>query len=240
MFIILFVVSCTLEKQQPPNNVILSCPSQEQVQSAISKFGGSLVSVQPTKYTGICEVQMKLNNRTHILYISSAGEYFLMGQLYDIQSKLNVTQDRYETINKFSVEEMDQLDKLTAYTLGDSGKVVYYVVDPNCSYCKNGEPSLESLALEKNIILKILYFPLNNESRKIAISTICDKKSVLDYYNGYKSDNQCENGINIINKTREILSRKDVSATPAYIFPDRKYHLGLLSDEELKSRLSLQ
>ena len=42
-----------------------------------------------------------------------------------------------------------------------------------------------------------------------------------------------------IDATRDLLSQKGVTGTPAYIFPDRRFHTGLLEEAELRRRLGL-
>jgi thiol:disulfide interchange protein DsbC len=223
---------------------LAQCPPKEQIEAVISKFEAqdrSLIAIQPTEYAGLCEVQVRLNNRVHIFYTGASGDYLLMGQLYDSLSGRNLTREKLEHVNLFSPEEMNQLKELAAITLGTSGKVVYYATDPHCPYCKQGEEILKRMADSGGITVRILFFPLESykDSRGISISVICDKKSLEDFHGGYTSNNQCADGIRIIDKTKELLSRKGITGTPTYIFPDQRYHSGLLDEAELRRRLGL-
>lgn len=220
------------------------CPPREKIQEVISKFEAqdrSLVAVQPTQYPGLCEVQVRLNNRIHIFYTGAAGDFQLMGQLYDSSSGRNLTRETLEQLNLFSPEEMSQLAEMSAITLGSSGKTLLYATDPHCPYCKQGEEALKRLADAGELTAKILFFPLDSykDSHDISIATICDKKALDDFHGGYKSNNKCPEGTKIVDKTKEILSRKGVTGTPTYIFPDRRYHSGLLDEAELRRRLGL-
>lgn len=223
---------------------LAQCPPKEQLEAVISKFEAqdrSLVAIQPTGYAGLCEVQVRLNNRVHIFYTGATGDYLLMGQLYDSLSGRNLTREKLENVNVFSPEEMNQLKALTAVTLGASGKVLYYATDPHCPYCKQGEEILKRMAKAGDLTVRILFFPLESykDSRDISISVICDKKSLDDFHGGYTSKNQCAEGIGIIDQTKELLSRKGITGTPTYIFPDQRYHSGLLDEAELRRRLGL-
>ncbi len=220
------------------------CPPLEQIQEVISKFEAqdrNLVAIQPTQFPGLCEVQVRLNNRIHIFYTAATGDFLLMGQLYESSSGRNLTRETLEQVNLLSPEEMSQLAELSAITLGTSGKTLLYATDPHCPYCKQGEETLKRMAAAGELTAKILFFPLESykDSRNISISTICDKKSLDDFHGGYKSDNKCPEGVRIIDKTKEILARKGVTGTPTYIFPDRRYHSGLLDEAELRRRLGL-
>jgi thiol:disulfide interchange protein DsbC len=182
-----------------------------------------------------------LNNRIHIFYTGAAGDFLLMGQLYDSGSGRNLTRETLEQVNLFSPEEMSQLTELSAVTLGSAGKIILYATDPHCPYCKQGEETLKRLAAAGELTAKILFFPLDSykDSRDISIATICDKKSLDDFHGGYKSNNQCPEGVRAVETTKAILSRKGVTGTPTYIFPDRRYHSGLLEEAELRRRLGL-
>ncbi len=220
------------------------CPPRERIEEVIAKFEAqdrSLVAIQPTPYPGLCEVQVRLNNRIHLFYTGSTGDFLLMGQLYDSGSGRNLTRETLEQVNLFSPEEMAQLAELSAVTLGSSGKVVLYATDPHCPYCKKGEEVLKRLAEAGELTAKILFFPLESykDSRDISIAVICDKKSLEEFHGGYKSNNQCAEGIRSVDTTKAILSRKGVTGTPTYIFPDRRYHSGMLEEAELRRRLGL-
>jgi thiol:disulfide interchange protein DsbC len=220
------------------------CPPQQRVEELIAKFESPerrLISLRSTDYSGLCEVHIQLNSKTHIFYTDPTGDYFLMGQLYDSASGRNVTRETIEASTFFSPEEMRQLNDLSVVSIGTSGKVIYFATDPHCPYCKKGEEILDRMAQSGEVTVRILFFPLDSykDSRQRSISVICDKKSLVEFHNGYTSENQCADGIRIVDATKEILSQKGVSGTPAYIFPDRRFHTGLLDEAEFRRRLGL-
>jgi len=220
------------------------CPPQKRVEELIAKFEAPdkrLITLRPTDYSGLCEAHVQLNGKTHIFYTGTSGDYFLMGQLYDSASGRNVTRDTLEAITFLSPEEMNRLAGLSAFTIGQQGKVLLYVTDPQCPYCKKGTETLQKMASAGEIQVHFLLFPLDSHkgAREQSVSTICDKKSLHEFENGYRSDNLCAEGAQKIDATREILSQKGVTGTPAYIFQDRRFHTGLLEEAELRRRLGL-
>ena len=220
------------------------CPAQKQIEQLIAKFEApdrQLITLRPTDYPGLCEAHVQLNGKTHIFYTGSSGDYFFMGQLYDSAFGRNVTRDTLEAITFFSPEEMERLAGLRAFTIGQQGKVLFYVTDPQCPYCKKGAETLQKMAAAGEIQVNFLFFPLDADkgAREQSISTICDKKSLHEFESGYRSDNLCAEGAQKIDATREILSQKGVTGTPTYIFPDRRFHIGLLEEAELRRRLGL-
>ena len=220
------------------------CPPQKRIEELVAKFEAPdkrLLTLRPTVYPGLCEAHVNLNGKTHIFYTGPTGDYFLMGQLYDTGSGRNVTRETLEAVTFFSPEEMNQLNELSAFTLGHQGKVLLYVTDPQCPFCKKGAETLQRMAAAGEIQVHFLLFPLDSHkgAREQSISTICDNKSLHEFESGYRSDNLCGEGARKVDATREVLSQKGVNGTPTYIFTDRRFHSGLLEEAELRRRLGL-
>jgi thiol:disulfide interchange protein DsbC len=220
------------------------CPEKNRIEALVDRFEAPdkrLIDLRPTAYPGLCEAHVQLNGKTHIFYTGPAGDYFLMGQLYDSASGRNVTRETLEAITFFSPEEVNRLAEVSVFPLGQQGKMVYYATDPQCPYCKKGVETLQKLAAAGEIQVRFLLYPLASHkgSREQSISVICDRKTIEDFENGYRSDNLCAEGTRKIEITLELLSQKGVSGTPTYIFPDRRFHSGLLEEAELRRRLGL-
>lgn len=85
----------------------------------------------------------------------------------------------------------------------------------------------------------MLLYPLqmHKGAREQCIAVICDKKSFEELENGYKSDNQCDDGAKLVDQTVALLSSKGITGTPTYIFPDGRFQSGVLEIEPLRQRL---
>jgi len=218
------------------------CPTPEAVLKGLTNFaakGIQVISVRPTAYAEICEVHVRLQNRNQIIYVGSKGEFFMMGQLYDTSSGRNLTRSAIEAVTLFTHEEMLQLKDLTAFSIGISARTLYYATDPNCTYCKAGAEILKKLVAAGGLQVNFLLFPLSKSAKEQSVSVICDGKSLPEFEGGYRSDNQCPDGIMKIDKAIKLLKEKGIGGTPTYIFPDGRFHSGLLKEEELRSRLGL-
>ena len=218
------------------------CPAPEAVLKGLTNFaakGIHVISVRPTAYAEICEVHVRVQNRDQIIYVGAKGDFFLMGQLYEASSGHNLTRNALETITQFSPEEMAQLNEAAAFSIGNSGKTLYYATDPNCPYCKTGSKVLEKMAAAGELQVNFLLFPLSNNAKEQSVSVICDGKSLHEFESGYRSANQCSDGVLKIDQTIKLLREKGIGGTPTYIFSDRRFHSGLLKEEELRSRLGL-
>jgi thiol:disulfide interchange protein DsbC len=226
------------------DSAVARCPTKEEVSSSLNRFaakGTQIITVKPTAYAEICEVHVRLQGGTRVFYVGSKGDFFLMGQLYDAATGNNLTRDSLDSISLFSMEEMAELRQLTAFSLGSSNNVLYYITDPQCPYCKRGAETLKKMAEVGEIQVNFLLFPLKSHqgAKEQSVAVICDNKSLEDFDGGYHSDNQCDQGVEIIEKTIRLLDQKGITGTPTYIFPDRRYHSGVLDEAELRRRLGL-
>jgi thiol:disulfide interchange protein DsbC len=220
------------------------CPTKAEVSNRLGKFaakGTQIITVKPTAYAEICEVHVRLQGAIRVIYVGSNGDFFLMGQLYDAATGNNLTRDTLETLSLFSAEEMAMLRQLTAFSLGRSDKVLYYITDPQCPYCKRGAETLKKMAEVGEIQVNFLLFPLKSHqgAKEQSVAVICDNKSLDEFESGYRSDNQCDQGVEVVEKTIRLLDQKGITGTPTYIFPDRRYHSGVLDEAELRRRLGL-
>ncbi len=121
------------------NSAFAQCPSPEEVSDSFGRFaarGSQIIAINPTAYAGVCEVCVRLQARTRIFYVGSKGDFILMGQLYDAATGSNLTRDSLEAISLFSVQEMDLLKKLTAFSLGNTDTVLITSPTPNALIAK--------------------------------------------------------------------------------------------------------
>ena len=91
------------------------------------------------------------------------------------------------------------------------------------------------------IIVRVLMVPLPSHSgaKEQTVSVICDGRSFEDLDQGYRSENQCEEGRKLVEETVAFLQSKGIGSTPTYIFPDGLYQPGLLEADALRERLGL-
>jgi thiol:disulfide interchange protein DsbC len=87
----------------------------------------------------------------------------------------------------------------------------------------------------------VLLFPLqmHKGAREQCVAVVCDKKSFDELENGYSSDNQCAEGVKLVDGTVALLSSKGITGTPTYLFPDGRFQSGVLEPDALRQRLGL-
>jgi thiol:disulfide interchange protein DsbC len=89
--------------------------------------------------------------------------------------------------------------------------------------------------------VKVLLFPLpmHEGAKEQCVAVVCDKKGFDDLENGYRSDNQCAEGVKLVDETIAFLQAKGIGSTPSYIFPDGRSQAGVLEEPVLRQRLGL-
>jgi len=215
----------------------------------------------------LCEVVLALNGGLVSLY--AGKDFLLVGNLFkdkksitretldalaDIARKERIKADEKEELKTekrkaFFQQNIRDLDDLTLFSFkpGKCNKILYVVTDPNCPHCKMLMPGLEILAMENQIEIKVILFPvLGSKSRDMAIQAICGKYSYQEYRQiQYQPDTPgCRQADILLEKTMPFFSRGDISFVPVVISGDGtwvvegndisqvKQNLGIACDDE--------
>ncbi len=242
-FLSLCVASVSVAKKDAGTDSA-ACPEISKVQNMINRTFRKSISVknvQPAKVKGLCRVEITFQNRKRVLYVDSAGSYIIPGDVYRTSDGMNLTREAMMEINRFTPPQMKVLEKLTAFTIGDKGPVVYFVTDPQCPYCKKAEAILEPLAEAGLFQVRVLLYPLkfHKGARQECVSIICDKKGLEGLKSRHRSDNQCAEGRKLVQDTVRFLQSKGITGTPTYIFQDGRFQSGVLQRDRLLKRIGL-
>jgi thiol:disulfide interchange protein DsbC len=221
------------------------CPAVDKVQQGIRRVfpnaAMEVVRVEPAEMPGLCTVQIKMGNQIRLAYADPKGDFILAGNLFEVKTAKNITLEATQVLNKLTPEEMKQLEPLTAFTMGQGKKVLYFVTDPQCPYCKQMEPTLKKLSEKDGVQVRYLLLPLASHkgAREQCISILCDKKGLEGWEKGYKSDNLCPEGTKKIDETVAFLQKKGIQSTPTFILSDGISLSGAVPEDVLRARLGL-
>jgi len=221
------------------------CPQKEKLQEGIHKTFPKLqfeiTKISPSEVKGLCQIQVKIEAQMHLLYADSQGDFVFTGNLHELKTGRNVTQETVQLLNRLTPEELRQLEPLTAFILGQGKKVLFLVTDPQCPYCKQAESLLKKLVEKEDLQVRFLFFPLDTHqgAREQCIAILCDNKGIEGFDSGYQSGNQCPEGIKKVDNTIAFIQKKGINSTPTFIFMDGIYLVGLPSEEVLRSKLGL-
>lgn len=128
---------------------ILMCCSAVQAQSEAQiktelqkKMGGStkIKSVSPSPVHGIFEVLVG----NEIFYTDSNSKYLIQGEIIEIASGKNLTEQRQADLNRIKWGDLTPAHSFKSVR-GNGGRQLAIFSDPNCGYCKRLEKSLQQL-----------------------------------------------------------------------------------------------
>jgi thiol:disulfide interchange protein DsbC len=223
--------------------VSAQCPTPDKIQGYLKKLFPNVEAgaIQPSEVKGLCQAQVKMGAQIRLLYVDGQGEFFFLGNLIEAKSGRNLTMEATQLLNRLGADDLRQLEALTAFSLGKGDKVLFFVTDPQCPYCKQAEAIVKKIAEKGELTVRFIFFPLASHkgAKEQCISIICDKKGLEGLEKGYKSENQCADGLKKVDESLAFLNKKGIASTPTFIFSDGIVHPGLMSEEALRQRLGL-
>lgn len=260
VFFVLLVLSPAVSAESVCNHVDMEWLSQQAPMSQKAKI------VYKKDQGELCEVVLALNGSLVSLY--AGKDFLLVGNLFkdkksitretldtlaDIAQKERIKADEKEELKTekrkvFFKQNIRELDDLTLFSFkpGKCNKILYVVTDPNCPHCNMLMPDLEILAMENQIEIKVILFPvLSSKSRDMAIQAICGKYSYQEYRQmQFQPDTPgCRQADILLEKTMPFFSRAALSFVPVVISGDGtwvvegndisqvKQHLGIACDD---------
>jgi thiol:disulfide interchange protein DsbC len=126
-------------------------------------------SIQPTEMAGIFEVRYG----TDIFYVSEDGRFLLQGNLIDLESRQNLTEQTRRGVRAEIFAEIPDAE-LTVYTPeGGVRHTLNVFTDPNCPYCRQMHGDMEKY-LEAGIKVRYFMYPvLGRQSPEIMRDVWC-------------------------------------------------------------------
>jgi len=223
---IVFLYSCDISRAEV-------CPKEEIVKENLGKLINREFRIQRLRpvsgMEGLCEVVVKVGLRPFVLYTDGKGENFLVGEMVNASTKENLTRKTVEEFMTVSGDILQKLETLVNMTYGKGEKYVYYVVDPDCPFCKRFSPMLKEWASKKGVQVKVILYPLpiHPQAKPKTVAMVCDGRGYDDIHKNINTKNQCEKGKRAIEENLRFLQSIGVSGTPTVIGMNGRYVVGL-------------
>ncbi|WP_018864772.1 DsbC family protein [Thioalkalivibrio sp. ARh3] len=135
-------------------------------------------SIQETGMEGVFEVRYG----TEIFYVSGDGQYLLQGNLIDLETRDNLTQESLRGVRADMFAAIDDGELVVYSPNGDTRGVLNVFTDPNCPYCRELHQDIPQY-LEAGIKVRYLMFPvLGRDSPQIMDRIWCadDREDAMD------------------------------------------------------------
>lgn len=209
---------------------------QEVMKRVKAKFPQSFVEkVFPTPYQGLYEVLM--DNK--LFYTDAQVSYILVGNLIDVNSSQNLTQQRLRKLTAVDWKVLP-LDLAIRKVKGDGSRRLAVFSDPMCQHCIVQEKELARIT---NVTIYTFLYPTERlhkgaTARAQAVWCSQDRAKAWDELMLNRIDPKAKPCRDPIRKIEEIGTRLKIDATPTLIFADGTVVSGGITAAQVEKLLS--
>jgi thiol:disulfide interchange protein DsbC len=191
--------------------------------------------VRPSAMPGLWEVRFG----GEIRYTDPTGSYLIEGDLIDLRTRRNLTEERIAKITAVDFASLPLKDAMV-WKNGTGKRRIAVFADPNCGYCKRFERSLQDV---KDITVYTFLIPiLGGDSPEKTRAIWCSKDAMVAWQGWMlegkppvKPVGACDE--TAIERNLALSRRHHVNGTPAIIMEDGSRAPGALTAEQLEKRL---
>jgi len=216
----------------------------ERVKAKVSEYLPEIrqADIRPTSAPGLYEIQ----SGPLFGYVSEDGKFLIQGDLINIQSGEEVTENRRREYRLTRIGELgaDNLIEFAPAGGAKASRVVTVFTDIDCGYCRK----LHSEIADYNaagISIRYAFYPrsgLGTESFRKAEAVWCapDRKSALTQAKmtgQFSGDHSCANPIA---KEWQLGQELGLRGTPMMILPDGEVVNGYVPAQQLAARLDMR
>ncbi|MDX1571726.1 MAG: thioredoxin fold domain-containing protein [Xanthomonadales bacterium] len=131
----------------------------------------SIDSIRPAPFAGFVEVLLG----AHVVYVSTDGQYLLNGQLIEVASRRNLSEDARSVVRKARLEEVAAEQRFVFPADGEPKHRLVIFTDIDCGYCRRLHQQIGEYQ-ELGIEVSYLLFPragIGSHSHEKAVSVWC-------------------------------------------------------------------
>lgn len=194
------------------------------------------LSVRASSIAGLYEAMMG----TEVVYISRDGRHFMMGSIYETNTRRNLTEERRNKLRIAAINAIDERDMVVFAPSEKSKYTINVFTDVNCGYCSrfhNDVPELNKAGVK----VRYLAFPragIGSETYKTMQSVWCAENQQQAMTDAKaRRDVKPAKCNNPIAQQYELGKRVGVAGTPTLILPDGELVGGYLPAKRLISYL---
>ena len=200
------------------SGVIAETDDVAKIKKALAKYMPTVVADKITKspVDGMYEVTVG----SQVVYLSADARYMLQGDLYDLTTKENISENAKSDIRLTAINKLGS-DQMIVYKPETVKNTITVVTDIDCPYCRRLHDEIPGY-MERNVEVRYIFMPLKGAAdMKKTVSVWCsdDQQQALDTAKsgGKVEDKDCDNPI----KEHMALARElGVRGTPAILLED--------------------
>ena len=215
----------------------LHAQQEQQLKTEIQKKLGAnakVKSVSPAPVSGLYEVLVG----NDIFYTDTSGKYLIQGEIIELASGKNITEQRQADLNRIKWSELTPANAIKNVR-GNGSRQLAVFSDPNCGYCKRLEKSLQQL---DNVTIYTYLIPiLSADSTQKAKQIWCSSdpyKTYIDWMvNGIAPSGKGECSTPL-DKNVAFAKTYGITGTPTLFFTDGSRFPGAVQINDIEKKFS--
>jgi thiol:disulfide interchange protein DsbC len=179
-------------------------------------------------------------NGRRIFYTDANGELGLFGNLLDLKTRTNLTEQRQHELNVVDFSKLP-LDKAIKKVKGDGSRKIAVFTDPDCPFCKRLENELKKV---DNVTVYIFLFPLEQlhpDAPRKARAVWCAPEPVAAWdalmMEGKEPPAAAESCKDPIADIARLAEEYNIQGTPGLIFQNGRLVPGAIGAKEIEGLL---
>ena len=206
------------------------------------KLGGAKIEgVQPAPIAGLWEVRFRTERGLRLLYTDAAGNYVIDGNIHDLRTNKDLTEERLRKLNAIKFETLP-LDLAVKVQRGNGKRVLAMFSDPYCPACRQFERTLAQI---DDITIYVFMYPVirpENTDHSRAVWCSPDRAKAWLELAAAPQAKVPQAGAscpNPVDKVIDVGHKLGVNSTPTLIFTNGERMSGGLRAEDLRELLDL-
>jgi thiol:disulfide interchange protein DsbC len=201
------------------NVTVAADKTTEDITKSLSRiFPDVKPKISPSPMEGVSEVLIG----PRLMYVSNDGKYLLQGSLIDLNTRMDISEERRNDIRLDALNELGE-DKMIVFPAKEEKHVITVFTDIDCGYCRKLHAEMDKYN-EEGITVRYLMFPragVDSPSYKKSVTVWCSKDqqdAMTRAKNGENLPNQsCDNPVKEEYELGQLIG---VRGTPAIIMDD--------------------
>lgn len=198
---------------------------------------GSPDSIKATPVPGLYEAAFG----AQVLYLSEDGRYFISGEMYDLQKRTSLTEERRAQARLAVLKSIDERSMIIYPAKGKAKHTITVFTDIDCGYCRKLHQGMDEMN-ELGITVRYLFFPragVGSDSYKKAVDVWCasDRNKALTLSKNNQPVPDTKSCDAPIQKHMALGETFGVNGTPAIVLEDGRMLPGYMPPKQLFAAL---
>lgn len=191
--------------------------------------------VSKTAIPGIYELRLG----SEIRYTDEQGSYLIEGDLVDLRTRTNITEERIAKLTAIDFKTLPFKDAMV-WKQGTGERKLVVFADPNCGYCKKFEKDLQSV---KDVTVYTFLYPiLGGDSPEKSKAIWCAKDNTKAWRDwmlkGTPADNSPNCDATALQRNYAFGKKHRINGTPGLVFEDGSSRAGAMDTEMIEKLLA--